>query len=93
MLNGVGYGQPGSGLPLDLVYNPGGVFLAPPQDKLQPAYKQVGWGWGWGRGWDGAEHAGTAMHGVPRCAGWLLRWSSLSATLYAPLQPPAVVST
>lgn len=40
MLNAVGYGQPGSGLTLDLVYNPGGVFLAPPQSKLEPAYKQ-----------------------------------------------------
>lgn len=41
MLNALGYGQPGSGLQLDLVYNPGGVFLAPPQSKLQPVYKQV----------------------------------------------------
>ncbi|EFN56641.1 hypothetical protein CHLNCDRAFT_57533 [Chlorella variabilis] len=39
-LNAVGYGQPGSGLSLDLVYNPGGVFLAPPQAKLEPVYKQ-----------------------------------------------------
>lgn len=39
-LNAVGYGQPGSGLVLDLVYNPGGAFLAPPQAKLQPAYEQ-----------------------------------------------------
>jgi hypothetical protein len=39
-LNAVGYGQPDSGLVLDLVYNPGGAFLAPPQEKLQPAYKQ-----------------------------------------------------
>lgn len=35
LLNAVGYGQPGSGLHLDLVYNPNGVFLAPPQSKLQ----------------------------------------------------------
>ncbi|KAI7837484.1 hypothetical protein COHA_008675 [Chlorella ohadii] len=40
MLNAAGYGQPGSGLHLDLVYNPGGAFLAPPQSKLEPAYKQ-----------------------------------------------------
>lgn len=39
-LNAAGYGQPGSGLALDLVYNPGGAFLAPPQAKLQPAYQQ-----------------------------------------------------
>jgi hypothetical protein len=40
-LNAVGYGRPGSGLVLDLVYNPGGVFLAPPQAKLEPSYKQA----------------------------------------------------
>ena len=35
MLNAVGYGQEGSGLQLDLVYNPNGIFLAPAQDKLE----------------------------------------------------------
>ena len=35
MLNAVGYGQEGSGLRLDLVYNPNGIFLAPAQDKLE----------------------------------------------------------
>ncbi|KAF8065759.1 hypothetical protein HT031_002819 [Scenedesmus sp. PABB004] len=40
LLNAAGYGQPGSGLVLDLVYNPGGAFLAPPAAKLEPAYKQ-----------------------------------------------------
>jgi hypothetical protein len=45
-LNAAGYGVPGSGLLLDLVYNPGGVFLAPPQAQLEPVYKQVGeFGW------------------------------------------------
>ena len=39
-LNAVGYGQPDSGLKLDLVYNPGGAFLAPSQAQLEPAYKQ-----------------------------------------------------
>lgn len=39
LLNGVGYGLPDSDLKLDLVYNPGGLFLAPPQADLQPAYK------------------------------------------------------
>lgn len=34
-LNAVGYGQPGTGLQLDLVYNPNGIFLAPPQSKLE----------------------------------------------------------
>ncbi|CAL8469655.1 g9196 [Coccomyxa elongata] len=38
-LNAVGYGRPGSGLTLDLVYNPNGAFLAPPQQQLQEAYK------------------------------------------------------
>lgn len=36
----VGYGVPGSGLVLDLVYNPNGVFLAPPQSALEGAYRQ-----------------------------------------------------
>lgn len=40
MLNAAGYAQAGSGLLLDLVYNPGGVFLAPPQAKLEPVYKE-----------------------------------------------------
>eukprot|EP00983_Pelagomonas_calceolata_P103061 1158876-Pelagomonas_calceolata.AAC.7 len=31
-LNAQGYGIPGSGLRLDLVYNPSGPFLAPAQD-------------------------------------------------------------
>lgn len=37
-LNSLGYGQPGSGLKLDLVYNPGGAFLPPAQENLQQAY-------------------------------------------------------
>ena len=41
LLNAAGYGRPGTGLVLDLVYNPGGVFLAPPQATLEPAYKQA----------------------------------------------------
>ncbi len=40
LLNAVGYGKPGTGLLLDLVYNPGGPFLAPPASKLEPAYKE-----------------------------------------------------
>lgn len=40
-LNAAGYGREGSGLQLDLVYNPEGVFLAPGQAKLEAAYKQV----------------------------------------------------
>ncbi len=39
MLNEVGYGKEGSGLLLDLVYNPAGAFLPPNQDALQKEYK------------------------------------------------------
>lgn len=39
MLNGVGYGQEGSGLMLSLVYNPAGAFLPPAQDALEKEYK------------------------------------------------------
>jgi radical SAM/Cys-rich protein len=38
-LNGIGYGQPGSGLELDLVYNPQGPVLPPPQASLEVDYK------------------------------------------------------
>ncbi len=37
-LNALGYGQPGSGLVLDLVYNPGGAFLPGPQTTLEADY-------------------------------------------------------
>jgi hypothetical protein len=33
-----GYGFGNSGLTLDLVYNPLGAFLPPPQDKLEEKY-------------------------------------------------------
>jgi len=39
LLNGLGYGQAGSGLELDLVYNPQGAVLPPPQEALQQDYK------------------------------------------------------
>ncbi|NMG76359.1 arsenosugar biosynthesis radical SAM (seleno)protein ArsS [Aromatoleum diolicum] len=39
-LNALGYGQPGSGLTLNLVYNPQGPSLPPDQAKLQAAYKR-----------------------------------------------------
>lgn len=40
-LNAAGYGRPESPhLILDLVYNPGGPFLAPAQSALEPAYKE-----------------------------------------------------
>mmetsp|Transcript_12724 Transcript_12724/g.24334 ORF Transcript_12724/g.24334 Transcript_12724/m.24334 type:complete len:459 (-) Transcript_12724:1180-2556(-) len=39
-LNSLGYGQEGSGLFLDLVYNPLGGFLPPPQDQLEAKYKE-----------------------------------------------------
>jgi radical SAM/Cys-rich protein len=40
MLNEVGYGKEGSGLTLNLVYNPAGAFLPPPQDSLEKEYKK-----------------------------------------------------
>ena len=41
MLNAAGYGREGSGLELDLVYNPNGAFLAPAQAPLEEAYRSV----------------------------------------------------
>jgi len=38
-LNELGYGQPGSGLTLTLVYNPTGPYLPPPQERLEQDYK------------------------------------------------------
>ena len=39
-LNGVGYGKPGSGLSLNLVYNPDDAVLPPSQIELEQDYKQ-----------------------------------------------------
>ena len=39
-LNALGYGQPGSGLVLNLVYNPQGAVLPPPQPGLQADYQR-----------------------------------------------------
>ncbi|HET7214026.1 MAG TPA: arsenosugar biosynthesis radical SAM (seleno)protein ArsS [Terriglobia bacterium] len=39
LLNRLGYGMPGSELPLNLVYNPLGPSLAPPQERLEKDYK------------------------------------------------------
>jgi len=39
-LNALGYGQPGSGLLLNLVYNPVGPYLPAPQAALQADYKR-----------------------------------------------------
>ncbi len=39
-LNALGYGQPDSGLVLDLVYNPQGPVLPPPQEPLELDYKR-----------------------------------------------------
>lgn len=39
-LNRLGYGQPGSGLTLNLVYNPQGAVLPPNQQQLQADYKR-----------------------------------------------------
>ncbi len=40
-LNGLGYGRPGSGLTIDLVYNPQGATLPPAQDQLEADYKRI----------------------------------------------------
>jgi radical SAM/Cys-rich protein len=40
-LNALGYGREGSGLMLDLVYNPQGASLPPPQDSLEADYKRM----------------------------------------------------
>ncbi len=39
LLNEAGYGKPGSGLQLDLVFNPAGPSLPPPQQVLEQEYK------------------------------------------------------
>ena len=41
MLNAVGYGLPGSGLQLHLVYNPLGASLPPAQEQLHHEYQRV----------------------------------------------------
>ena len=40
-LNALGYGQPGSGLNLQLVYNPQGPTLPPPEAQLEADYRRV----------------------------------------------------
>jgi radical SAM/Cys-rich protein len=40
-LNALGYASAGSGLTLDLVYNPQGASLPPPQAKLEADYKRI----------------------------------------------------
>ena len=40
-LNALGYGRDGSGLTLNLVYNPQGAVLPPPQAALEADYKRV----------------------------------------------------
>jgi len=40
-LNEIGYGQPGGGLVLNLVYNPVGPHLPPPQEQLEQDYKRI----------------------------------------------------
>ncbi len=39
-LNQLGYARPGSGLELDLVHNPLGAFLPPPQQELEAKYRE-----------------------------------------------------
>jgi radical SAM/Cys-rich protein len=39
-LNALGYGKPGSGLGLNLVYNPTGAFLPPPQEAVEADFRR-----------------------------------------------------
>jgi len=39
-LNALGYGHPGTGLRLDLVYNPVGAYLPPPQASIEADFKR-----------------------------------------------------
>ncbi len=39
-LNALGYGREGSGLVLNLVYNPTGAFLAPKRSSVEPEYRR-----------------------------------------------------
>jgi radical SAM/Cys-rich protein len=41
LLNEVGYGKEGTGLILNLVYNPAGAFMPPAQDALEKEYKKA----------------------------------------------------
>jgi len=41
LLNLLGYGVPGTGLQLHLVYNPLGAHLPPPQDRLEQDYQRI----------------------------------------------------
>jgi len=43
MLNNVGYGKTGTGLILDMVYNPAGAFLPASQQLLEVEYKKALW--------------------------------------------------
>jgi radical SAM/Cys-rich protein len=40
-LNALGYGREGTGLVLNLVYNPQGPSLPPPQDRLEADYRRI----------------------------------------------------
>src|SRR5690606_34721964 len=40
-MNALGYGRPGSGLVLNLVYNPNGAFLPPDQAALEADYRRL----------------------------------------------------
>jgi radical SAM/Cys-rich protein len=41
IFNDLGYGKPESGLTMNLVYNPVGPHLPPPQEKLEQDYKRI----------------------------------------------------
>jgi radical SAM/Cys-rich protein len=74
LLNGLGYGRPASPLVLNLVYNPLGAFLPPPQAELEARYKS-----------ELAQHFGIEFHDlftitnmpIKRFAEQLHRWGKL----------------
>lgn len=41
LLNEAGYGQANTGLVLNLVFNPAGAFLSPPQEQLEKEYRKA----------------------------------------------------
>ncbi|GLC47384.1 hypothetical protein PLESTB_001360400 [Pleodorina starrii] len=76
LLNAAGYGVEGSGLLLDLVYNPGGAFLAPDQAKLEAAYKSE-----LGSAYGIVFNRLLALNNMPikRFADWLVRRDKLQS--------------
>jgi radical SAM/Cys-rich protein len=89
-LNRMGYGQPGSGLELDLVSNPTGAFLASQQVQAEKRFREV-----LGRKWGIAFNSLLNFSNVPlgRFRRWLERSGNLASymeKLTAAFNPRAV---